>query len=77
MTEFNNRISPYFINFTVPAVSSPRAVQFYIEYEDIIYTNETIMYYYKSYSGLTSFYPRTGPSNGGTLVSVIGADFDD
>lgn len=77
VTNFNNRISPYFINFTVPAVTAPKTVQFYIEFEDITYTNETIVYYYKSYSSLTSIYPNTGPSNGGTLVTVIGSDFDD
>jgi len=43
----------------------------------VTYTNETVVFYYKTYSSLSSIYPIYGPSHGGTLVTVTGDDFDD
>ena len=41
------------------------------------YTNETVLYYYKTYSELHRYWPNYGPTHGGTMISVWGKDFDD
>jgi hypothetical protein len=46
----------------VPSVSAPIITQFKILFEDVLYKNETVVFYYKSYSSLSSIYPIYGPS---------------
>ena len=52
-------------------------MQVYIKCDGVTYTNETVLYYYKTYSSVSSIYPIYGPTQGGTLVNVVGVDFDD
>jgi hypothetical protein len=61
----------------VPPVSAPNIAQFMILYEDVLYKNETVVFYYKTYSTLSSISPIYGPSQGGTLITVLGNNFDD
>lgn len=59
---YNNSISREYITIKVPAVSAAIIAQFKILYEDVIYKNETVVFYYKSYSSMSSIYPIYGPS---------------
>lgn len=75
--DFFNRLSLDFIKIRMPAVDTNKTVQIYIIYQDITYTNETVVFYYKTYSSLSKIYPIYGPTYGGTLITVTGDDFDD
>jgi IPT/TIG domain len=69
--------SPEVIQYIVPPVTTVQIVQMYLTYDGVTYTNETVLYYYKTYSELHTIWPNYGPTNGGTLVRVTGKDFDD
>jgi hypothetical protein len=64
--------TPTEIDFVAPAVDKAMKVQLYIKHQGVTYTNETVLYYYKTYSVLASINPNYGPTQGGTLVEVHG-----
>ncbi len=71
------KVEPFKITFLAPEVTEAKVVQVYIVYNGITYTNETVLYYYKTYSKLTKISPTYGPTHGGTVIRVWGEDFDD
>jgi hypothetical protein len=46
----------------VPSVTAANTAQFKILYEEVEYKNETVVFYYKIYSTMSSIYPIYGPS---------------
>ena len=69
--------NPTNITFIAPSVNLAQIVQVYIIFDGITYTNETVLFSYKTYSNLTAIYPTSGPTEGGTMIRVWGSAFDD
>jgi IPT/TIG domain len=76
-SQYDNTISKDYIVVKVPPSSTEKEVSVFIKYDEVVYKNETVKFYYKRYSSLATITPNYGPSQGGTLITVTGANFDD
>lgn len=82
---FGTELVTYKIKFNdtfliVEAPESPigkTTVQLFIHYKGVIYSSDNLVYVYKEYFDIYSISPLRGPSRGGTVVEILGSNFDE